>query len=251
MNPTEFDLYTEELQRTLQSFAEVIGLVTLGSTADSQSRDQWSDHDFWVITKSGAQPKLLDDLSWLPASDHILLKVRHSNGYTIVDDNKHKVEFAVFDLDEARTGKAERYSILIDREGIAELMISIHENSSKPVRAPAEGLENLCVLVWSACERSARGELLSARQYLDGFAVDQLLNLVAPPLAPERDRLDPRRRLEKRSPDLAAEIVALCNLVIPKAALRMLEIAERELKETAPGLSWDKLTTIKGWIRES
>ena len=250
MNPTEFDRYTEALQRNLESFPEVMGLVTLGSTADKQLRDQWSDHDFWVITKSSAQPKFLDDLSWLPASDRILLKVRHSNGYTVVYDNKHKVELAVFDLDEARTGKAERYSILIDREGIAELMISIHENSINPIRASAEGLENLCVLVWSACERDERGETLSARQYLDGFAVNQLLNLITPPLHPERDRLDPRRRLEKRSPDLATEIIALRNLVIPTAALRMFEIAERELKETSPGLCWDKVTTIKGWIRD-
>jgi len=250
MNPAEFDRYTEVLQRNLESVAEVMGLVTLGSTADKQLRDQWSDHDFWVITKSSVQPKLLDDLSWLPAGDQILLKVRHSNGYTVVYDNKHKVEFAVFDLDKARTGKAERYSILIDRDEIGELMISIHENSIKPVRASAEGLENLCVLVWSACERSERGETLSARQYLDGFAVNQLLNLVTSPLNPERDRLDPRRRLEKSAPDLAAEIVALSNLVIPLAALRMFEIAERELKETSPGLCWDKVTMIKGWIRD-
>src|SRR5690349_12785093 len=106
MNPTEFDLYTAKLQRTLQSLVEVIGLVTLGSTADPHLRDQWSDHDFWVITKPGAQTKLVDDLSWLPHSNHILLKVRHSNGYSVVYDNKHKVEFAVFDIDQARGGKA-------------------------------------------------------------------------------------------------------------------------------------------------
>ena len=249
MNPTEFDRYTDALRRNLESVPEVIGLVTLGSTADKQLRDQWSDHDFWVITKSSAQPHFLQDLSWLPADDQILLKVRHSNGYTVVYDNQHKVEFAVFDVDEARTAKAERYSILIDREEIAELMISIHENSIKPVRASAEALENLCVLVWSACERNERGETLSARQYLDGFAVNQLLNLLTPPVNPDRDRLDPRRRLEKSSPDLAAEIVALRNLEIPKAALRMFEIAERELKETSLDLCWDKVTTIKGWIQ--
>jgi len=48
---------------------------------------------------------------------------------------------------------------------------------------------------------------------------------------------------------LAAEIVALRNLEIPKAALRMFEIAERELKETSLDLCWDKVTTIKGWIQ--
>lgn len=200
MNPTEFDQYTEELQHALQSFDEVFGLVTLGSTADSQFRDQWSDHDFWVITKSSSQANFLDDLSWLPHSDHVLLKVRHSNGYTVVYDNKHKVEFAVFDFDEARNGKAERYAVLIDREGITELMRSIHVSTVKQSRTQAEALENLCVIVWSSCERYQRGEQLSARQYLDGFATNQLLSLVTSTSGRNRDQLDPGRRLEMSSP---------------------------------------------------
>ena len=70
MSPAEFDNYTEELQRTLESLLDVIGLVTLGSTADALLRDQWSDHGFWVITKSGAKARVLDDLSWLPNNEH-------------------------------------------------------------------------------------------------------------------------------------------------------------------------------------
>src|SRR5262245_57336893 len=138
MSPAEFDSYTAELQRTLESLCDVIGLVTLGSTADALLRDQWSDHDFWVITKPGTQVKLLDDLSWLPNSQSIFLKVRHSNGFTVLYTNKHKVEFAVFDIDEARAGKAERYYVLIDRDGVAPLLESIQVSTLKKNRTQAE-----------------------------------------------------------------------------------------------------------------
>ena len=66
MDAVEFDNYTERLRRSLESVREVLGLVVLGSTAESALRDEWSDHDFWIITEVGKQDALLEDLSWLP-----------------------------------------------------------------------------------------------------------------------------------------------------------------------------------------
>jgi len=83
-------------------------------------------------------------------------------------------------------------------------MLSIQQDTLTEARLTydkPDALENLCVLVWSACERHQRGEFLSARQYLDGFAVNQLLSLfVAHDVHPMSDELDPRRHLESRSP---------------------------------------------------
>ncbi len=53
MDAAAFEIYTEQLRAALESVDEVIGLVTLGTTVDSSFRDEWSDHDFWVITKRG------------------------------------------------------------------------------------------------------------------------------------------------------------------------------------------------------
>lgn len=258
MNSAAFDTYTKHLQSALESAQEVIGLVTLGTTADSTFRDEWSDHDFWVITTAGAQDSLLKDLSWLPDAHHIALTVCHGKSYrTVVYRDQHKVEFAVLDVDEAQQGKAERYQILIDRNQIAGLMESVHqatikqahENQTRPY-----ALENLCVLVWSAYERCARGELLSARQYLDGFAVNQLLSLISASdtdnVEAGNDELDPRRRLELRSPILAEEVLTILSETVPTAALHLLEIAERELKTKAPALAWDKVTIVQSWLRD-
>ena len=258
MEATEFDSYTERLRSSLDSLSYVIGLVTLGTTADPTFRDEWSDHDFWVITEAGAQDSLIQDLSWLPDAHNIGITVSHGKyGRTLLYRNRHKIEFAVFDVNQAREGKIQRYGILIDRGPIAELIESIHQETlqnSQPRKATGDALQNLCVLVWSACERHCRGELLSARQYLDGFAVNQLLSLIFicddELVESGRDVLDPRRRLETRSPALAAEVLSIGNKPVPEASLHLLEIAERELKSKSKTLSWEHVTLVRGWISE-
>jgi len=251
MDAVQFDNYTDQLRVSLESVREVLGLVVLGSTADSTLRDEWSDHDFWIITEVGAQDALLEDLSWLPAYQNIALTVKHlPHGLTMVFHNRHKVEFAVFDATEVNSGRVDRYRVLIDRGGIAELVATVHDATRLQTQARPVTLENLCVVLWSACERHMRGELLSARQYMDAFAIDRLLSLIVnnEPAEERKDTLDPRRRLEQRSPELAAEVMAVRDQPVPQAALQLLEIAERELKPKAPTLAWDKVKLVRDWI---
>jgi hypothetical protein len=251
MDAVQFDNYTERLRVSLESVRAVLGLIVLGSTADSTLRDEWSDHDFWIITEVGAQDTLLEDLSWLPDYQNIALTVKHlPHGLTIVFQNRHKVEFAVFDATEVGSGRVDRYRVLIDRGGIAELVATVHDDTRRQAQARPVTLENLCVVLWSACERHMRGELLSARQYMDGFAIDRLLSLISnnEPAEESKDTLDPRRRLEQRSPELAAEVMAVRDQPIPQAAVQLLEIAERELKPKAPTLAWDKVKLMRDWI---
>jgi lincosamide nucleotidyltransferase B/F len=255
MEATAFYIYTDRLRAALELAREVIGLVTLGTTVDSTFRDKWSDHDFWVITEAGAQDSFIKDLSWLPDAHNIAITVCHGERRrTVLYRNRHKVEFAVFDVNEAREGKIQRYRILIDRDHIAELIESIHKDTLKQAQARPDALQNLCVLVWSACERHNRGEFLSARQYLDGFAVNQLLSLLSDfdseTEAKGKDPLDPRRRLELRSPTLAEEVMTILDESVPEAALHLLEIAERELKPRAPTLAWENVTMVQGWLKE-
>ena len=81
-------------------------MVTLGSTAEPLLRDQWSDHDFWVITEPDAQDLLMQDLSWLPDAHALAIEVCHGpRRRTLVYASSHKIEFAVFDVVEATKGK--------------------------------------------------------------------------------------------------------------------------------------------------
>lgn len=252
MEATEFEIYTEQLRVSLEEVPGVIGLITLGSTADREFRDEWSDHDFWVITEPGTQDSLVEDLSWLPGYQHLLFAVSHlPHGRTVLFRNRHKVEFAVFDRSEVSSGKIERYKVLIDRDQIAELIGNVYLQTQRQAKLRPEALENFCVLLWSACELDARGEVLHARQYVDGFGINQLLNMIYSDDRDERrDVLDPRRRVEMRSPKLAAELLELYARPVPEAALHLLEIVERELKPKAPTLAWDNVTLVRTWIAE-
>lgn len=251
MDAAGFDNYTERLRGSLEAKREVIGLVVLGSTADATLRDEWSDHDFWIVTETGAQDALVEDLSWLPDHQDIGITVSHKpHGRTIVFRNRHKVEFAVFDVTEVNTGKIDRYRVLIDRGRVAELIAAVHDETRQQAQSKPDALENLCVVLWSACERHMRGELWSARQYLDGFAIDRLLSLISNSESGDerRDTLDPRRRLEQSSPELAMELMVARHQPVPEAALHLLEIAERELKPKAPALAWEKVAMVRDWI---
>lgn len=253
MNITEFENYTERLRASLESVAGVIGLVTLGSTADPTFRDEWSDHDFWVITDPGMQDSLVEDLSWLPDYQNILFAVSHlPHGRNILFRNRHMVEFAVFDTIEVNSRKLERYRILLGGDQITELIANVHRETHRQAKLRPEALENLCLVIWSACELHARGELLHARQYIDGFAINQLLNLLYSETSDERkDALDPRRRVELRAPGLAAELLESYSKPVPDAALHLLEILERELRPKAPELAWDKAAIVRSWIKPS
>jgi hypothetical protein len=103
----------------------------------------------------------------------------------------------------------------------------------------------------TACARFRRGEFLSARRYIDCFAVDNLLNLVLAHegLAPEAsDRLDPRRRLEQLRPTLAGELLRGLAQPVPQAALALLQLAEREVAARAPQLPWAEARQVRAWL---
>ena len=70
---------TERLREGLSAEARVLGLVALGSmSGDPPAPDEWSDHDFFVITRPGEQERMRTDLSWLPDAGQIALSYRET-----------------------------------------------------------------------------------------------------------------------------------------------------------------------------
>lgn len=258
MNPLDYQNYLDELTSTLGADPSVLGLIALGSTADAAGRDAWSDHDFWIITAPGAQPSYLDTFSWLPRADQILMTVRHGLSYRgVLYENRHHAEYAVFDAGEAVRGKIERFRVLIDRGGIVRLAESVrlrtHEERSAALARP-DKLENLCVMLWNACERWQRGERLSSQRYVL-FSVDALLDLLTAhgrlKKSHAADELDARRRLERREPELAERLSRAARLDPASAGAALLDLAETELRASAPELAWDRVALVRGWLREA
>jgi hypothetical protein len=236
MRPDEYQEFNRRLREGLERDPDVVGLVALGSmSGEGAAADEWSDHDFFVVTRPGAQERFRTDLSWLPEPGEVAHRFRETaHGVQVLLRSGHLLELAVFDLDELRLARVNRLRVLLDRGGVAERMAEVRRateagNRPDPAHAAGQLLGRLQVGVG----RWRRGERLAGEQVVRCQALGYLLRLLAhavPPADPAApDDLDPFRRFERGWPRLAAELEALRALPVPEAAAAMLALAEREV----------------------
>lgn len=73
MDVADYRAFTQALAGGLKADARVVGLVAVGSMAERDyAPDEWSDHDFFVLTRPGEQEAFRSDLSWLPRAGVLL-----------------------------------------------------------------------------------------------------------------------------------------------------------------------------------
>ncbi len=215
MNVDEYTHFLGQIEGRLRNAKGVLGVVLVGSTADPIHRDEWSDHDFWIIAEDAEIGSYLDSTSWLPESEEILLSGCHSPAYrSVLYRDGHKVDYAVFTTKQALCqGRLGRYRIPVGEESVRKLAEKIQLSTQKAEGAGVvqDELENLSLLAWTAHARGARGEWLSARRWLEA-AIDVLLDFLrsgnALEVAAGADALDPRRRLEETDPRFAERLQA-------------------------------------------
>jgi hypothetical protein len=244
-----FRAFTDELTERLRADARAIGLVAVGSMADRDyAPDEWSDHDFFVITPPGGQEELRNDLTWLPEYERIALSVRETDhGLLVIYDDGHLLEFAVFDLDEIALAGVNRYRVLLDRGGVEA---RVEEVAANP-RAPRDdvflfGKTVTAALV--AAGRGRRGETLSAA-FLVTWATTYLARLLIRTLPTENasilDGFDSLRRFERVYPELGAELAAIVRLDPADAGPALLELLERELRPLRQDLPWGAVDGVR------
>jgi hypothetical protein len=204
--------------------------------------DQWSDHDFFVITRPGEQERMRNDLSWLPDADQIAFAYRETgHGVKALYGSAHLLEFAVFDLEELSVARINRYRTLLDRGGVEQRMRSLRERTAK------EGLERRPDPGWLSGQfltallvgagRYQRGERASGRAQIQG-AASHLAQLLARTIPQARagllDTLDPFRRFERAYPLLGQQLDDALGSPPPQAAHLLLRIALREIAGRLP-----------------
>ncbi|MEZ4590609.1 MAG: hypothetical protein R3D55_05620 [Chloroflexota bacterium] len=123
-----------------------------------------------MITIHGVQEDMRRDLSWLPRQADLVFHFRETeHGVKALYRGGHLLEFAVFNEDELQMARLNRYRVLLDKAGLAPAWLNwqwqprILWFTAVPTHKRfAEFLMNIFVGVG----RQARGEALSARQFI-------------------------------------------------------------------------------------
>jgi hypothetical protein len=248
MDDASFRAFTAELTERARADDRVVGLVAVGSTAElDYAPDEWSDHDFLLISRSGEQEGLRRDLRWLPAHERITFSFRETaHGLKVFYDDGHMIEFAVFDVAEIALAGINRYRVLLDRGGVEDACVARRDHP-RPELSDDHVFGMVVSSALVAIGRGRRGEALSAA-FLVTWALTYLTRLVARVVPAENasvlDDLDSLRRFERAYPELAAELAESVRLSPPDGALRLLDVLEREVRPRRTDLAWDAFDAV-------
>lgn len=195
---------------SLASSAGAMALIGLGSAGSETTRmDAFSDLDFFVIVQAGYKQAYIADLGWLTAVHPIAFQFMNTaDGYKLLFADDIFCEFAVFE-------EAELAHIPFSTERIVWQAETFDPSIVKPKQASTAALnvewlvgEAITNLYVGLC-RYQRGEKLSAARFVQGYAVDRVLELAA--LVEDeqpafRDVFGAERRFEQRFPVTAVNL---------------------------------------------
>ncbi|MBI3429190.1 MAG: hypothetical protein HY050_03845 [Actinobacteria bacterium] len=225
--------YSRSLTEACIAHPEIIGLVLVGSAAETERVDIWSDHDFFVITPSGSQDSLRTDLNWLPNSHSIAFSFRETeHGLKVVYESGAVLEFAVFDCAELQACKVNHHFLAYGNEDVAQALENatnreVNESETDNLKEFRLFLSVLIIGVG----RARRGEILTAGENIRSTAANALLKVLTQQLEkdPRLDRFDARRRFESVHPEIGIHIGTALAMQPENAAKTLLGIADRFL----------------------
>jgi hypothetical protein len=202
----------DEIGQSLERSGHALALIGLGSVGLELDRlDSYSDLDFFAIIEKGYKRSYLDSINWLSDVHPIAFSFLNTeDGYKVLFEDGIFCEFAVFE-----PAELERIPFAPGR--IVWKRADAPDAFGQPTTIPSlkrkqsrdwllgEAVTNIYV----GLNREKRGEKLSATRFIQGYAVDRLLELVEDiELANEisRDPFVNERRFEQRFPALTAQV---------------------------------------------
>ncbi|MCA9866040.1 MAG: hypothetical protein KC410_06090 [Anaerolineales bacterium] len=205
----------DDIGRSLASEPTALALIGLGSVGRELSRlDDYSDLDFFVIVESEHKQRYIDNLAWLEAAHPLAYTFRNSvDGYKFLFADGIYGEMAVFGPEELANAAYAPGRMVWRR---ADMPQSAASPAHWPPRRSPPSLDHLLgealTNLYVGLGRFRRGEKLSAFRFIQGYAVDRVVDLaqrMASQTAAEEDHFDGPRRFERRFPDLAGALPAL------------------------------------------
>jgi len=202
----------DEIGRSLEQSGHALALIGLGSVGLELDRlDSYSDLDFFAIVEEGYKRAYLDSLGWLSDVHPIAYSFLNTeDGYKVLFEDGIFCEFAVFE-----PAELERIPFAPGR--IVWKQAEVPDTFGQPTTFPASkqkrdkdwSLGEALTNIYVGLNREKRGEKLSATRFIQGYAVDRLLELVEyikPANEAHRDPFVNERRFEQRFPDLDSQV---------------------------------------------
>lgn len=254
MDPSSYERFAAQLVDFAETDERVVGLVALGSMADETRRDEWSDHDFWLVARPGTGSGLLAEKAWLPDPHRIVIHFQETeHGRSAIYEDAHLVEYAVFEENELHVARANACAVLVDKADVGDRMAEMvaltqDEHASRDADG-SDRFGSFAAQLVIGLTRHARGEELSANHLIRGWAVRSLVSslaLVVSTDAPaELDNLDPHRRFELAYPRLGRRLKEAIEGSIPGLATVMLDIADEHLLGAIPAATPESLHALR------
>jgi hypothetical protein len=196
--------------QSLKNTGNALALLGLGSVGQETNRlDEYSDLDFFAIVKDGYKRVFIENLDWLSSVCPIVYRFMNTvDGYKLLFEDGIFAEMAVFEPLELANIPFTGGRIVWKEDSFDENILTPQRKtaSKQPVEwLLGEALTNLYV----GLGRYHRGEKLSAARFIQGYAVDRILELTAAIEAPQpghEDLFTPERRYEQRFPTFAAHL---------------------------------------------
>lgn len=202
----------DEIGQALAQSRHALALIGLGSVGEELHRmDDYSDLDFFAIVETGYKRRYIDNLDWLrniaPIAYHFL---NSPDGYKLLFADGIFCELAVFEVQEMETIPFAPGRVVWRREDAPE---NLHRPAKEPVHGEKRPIEFLVgeaiTNLYVGMGRDKRGEKLSASRFIQGYAVDRLVELaeyIEPEQNVTRDVFVNERRFEARHPLVAREL---------------------------------------------
>ena len=202
----------DEIGQSLERSGHALALIGLGSVGLELDRiDSYSDLDFFVLVEEGYKRVYLDSLRWLSDVHPVAYSFLNTDdGYKLLFKDGIFCEFAVFEPDELKSIPFTPGRIVWKRADVPD---AVAQGASPPPARSRRGkdwlLGEALTNLYVGLNREKRGEKLSATRFIQGYAVDRVVELVEYIASAEQVHRDPfvnERRFERRFPSLAREV---------------------------------------------
>src|SRR5690349_19278563 len=172
----------DEIGYSLEQSDHALALIGLGSVGLELDRlDSYSDLDFFAIVEKDYKHAYLDSLGWLSDIRTIAYSFLNTeDGYKVLFEDGIFCEFAVFEQDELKNIPFAPGRVVWKRTGIPETFAQpVTFPSSQQKRDKDWLLGEALTNIYVGLNREKRGEKLSATRFIQGYAVDRVLELAS------------------------------------------------------------------------